>query len=108
MTDRPSELLTAERPPDAAEVEAELRRVIDSRCFEQAGRSKEFLRFVVGETLEGRGDLWRMPSAEAHLAFRRSRRIASSASITSSREARLLLKLSFRLNALVGGRNANT
>ena len=54
--DRYSELSNAERPPDAAEVEAELRRVIDSRCFEQAGRAKEFLRFVVGETLAGRGD----------------------------------------------------
>ncbi len=56
MPDRHSELSNAERPPDAAEVEAELRRVIDSRCFEQAGRAKEFLRFVVGETLAGRGD----------------------------------------------------
>jgi adenylate cyclase len=56
MPDRYSELSNAERPPDAAEVEAELRRVIDSRCFEQAGRAKEFLRFVVGETLAGRGD----------------------------------------------------
>jgi hypothetical protein len=44
----------------------------------------------------------------AYFVFRRSLIIASSASMISSREARLLLKLSFRLNALVGGRKAKT
>ena len=44
------------RRPDAAEVEAELQRVLASRCFEQAGRAKNFLKFVVDETLAGRGD----------------------------------------------------
>jgi len=34
--------------------------------------------------------------------------MASSASMISSREARLLLKLSLRLKALVGGRKAKT
>src|SRR5439155_12867893 len=43
-----------------------------------------------------------------YFAFFRSFRMASSASIISSRDARALLKLSFRLNALVGGRKANT
>jgi hypothetical protein len=46
--------------------------------------------------------------AGGYLVLRRSRRMPSSASMISSREARLLLKLSFRLKALVGGRNANT
>jgi TolB-like protein len=40
--------------PDAAEVGAELARVLASGCFEQAGRAKDFLRFVVEETLAGR------------------------------------------------------
>jgi hypothetical protein len=44
----------------------------------------------------------------AYLLFLRSRRIASSASMISSRLARLLLKLSFRLKAFVGALNANT
>ncbi len=43
-----------------------------------------------------------------YLALRSSRRICSSASITSSRVTRLRAKLSFRLNSFVGGRNANT
>jgi len=44
----------------------------------------------------------------AYLVFFRSRMIASSASITSSRVARLLLKLSFRLKALLGALKAKT
>ena len=44
------------RRPDAAEVAAELQRVLSSLCFEQSDRAKEFLRFVVEETLAGRGD----------------------------------------------------
>src|SRR4029079_14531810 len=43
-----------------------------------------------------------------YLLFFRSRRIASSASITSTRDARLLLKLSFRLKAFDGALKANT
>jgi hypothetical protein len=39
-----------------------------------------------------------------YFAFRSSRMMSSSASMTSSFVARPLLKLSFRLNALVGGR----
>ena len=46
------------------------------------------------------------PSSSSYLLLRRSRRMASSASMISSRDARLLLKLSFRLKAFVGGRNA--
>ena len=51
-----------------------------------------------------------LPAApeQCYLVFRSSRRICSSASITSSRDTRLRAKLSFRLNCLVGGRNANT
>lgn len=42
--------------PDATEVAAELQRVLGSQCFQQSDRAKEFLRFVVEETLAGRGD----------------------------------------------------
>jgi adenylate cyclase len=46
----------AEPRPDAAEVKAELARVLGSRCFEQAGRSSDFLKFVVEEALAGHGE----------------------------------------------------
>lgn len=39
--------------PAAAEVSAELERILRSRCFEHAGRASDFLRFVVGKTLAG-------------------------------------------------------
>src|SRR5262245_60717851 len=42
--------------PDSTEVVAELERVLGSQCFEQSDRAKTFLRFVVEETLAGRGD----------------------------------------------------
>jgi hypothetical protein len=42
------------------------------------------------------------------LFLRSSFRMLSSASMISSREARLFVNDSFRLNALVGGRKANT
>jgi adenylate cyclase len=42
--------------PGAAEVRAELARILASRCFEQAARSSKFLRFVVEQTLAGQGD----------------------------------------------------
>jgi hypothetical protein len=51
--------------------------------------------------------LARLPR-HGYLLLRRSLMIASRASMISSREARLLLKLSLRLNALVGGRKAKT
>lgn len=38
------------------EIRAALDRVLDSRCFEHAGRASDFLRFVVGETLAGESD----------------------------------------------------
>lgn len=44
----------------------------------------------------------------SYFDFLRSRMIASSASITSSRLARLFAKLILRLKAFVGGRYANT
>jgi adenylate cyclase len=47
---------TTASPPSAAEVRAELARVLASTVFAQAGRSTEFLRFVVEETLHGRAD----------------------------------------------------
>ena len=47
---------TTASPPSAEQVKAELARVLGSAVFAQAGRSTEFLRFVVEETLEGRGD----------------------------------------------------
>jgi TolB-like protein len=46
----------ASRRPRTADVTAELQRVLASRCFEQADRAKEFLRYVVAETLAGRGE----------------------------------------------------
>jgi adenylate cyclase len=42
--------------PGAAEIRAELERILASRCFEQAARSSGFLRFVVEETLAGQGE----------------------------------------------------
>ena len=42
--------------PSAAQIEAELARVLGSAVFAQAGRATEFLRFVVEETLAGRAD----------------------------------------------------
>jgi adenylate cyclase len=45
----------AERRPDDAEIKAELARILGSRCFSQAARSSEFLRFVVEQTLAGNG-----------------------------------------------------
>jgi len=41
--------------PTAGEVRAELERILKSRCFQQAGRASEFLRFVVEQTLAGAG-----------------------------------------------------
>src|SRR5688572_4745592 len=39
--------------PSAADVRAELERILASRCFQQAGRASHFLRFVVEQTLAG-------------------------------------------------------
>ena len=47
---------TTASPPSSAEVRVELARVLGSTVFAQAGRSTEFLRFVVEETLQGRAD----------------------------------------------------
>src|SRR3954469_22699975 len=47
---------TTASSPSAAAVRAELARVLGSTVFAQAGRSTEFLRFVVEETLQGRAD----------------------------------------------------
>lgn len=41
--------------PSAADVRAELERILASRCFQQAGRASHFLRFVVEQTLAGGG-----------------------------------------------------
>lgn len=43
-------------PPTASEIRASLERVLASRCFDQAGRSSEFLRFVVEQSLAGAAD----------------------------------------------------
>jgi adenylate cyclase len=42
--------------PTAVEVRAALDSILRSSCFEHAGRASDFLRFVVGETLNGDGD----------------------------------------------------
>ncbi len=41
--------------PGAREVRAALERILASRCFQQAGRASDFLRFVVEQTLTGGG-----------------------------------------------------
>jgi adenylate cyclase len=46
----------ARREPEAAAVRAELERVVTSGCFQLAGRAKDFLTYVVEETLAGRAD----------------------------------------------------
>ena len=47
---------TTASAPSAEQVRVELARVLGSAVFAQAGRSTEFLRFVVEETLAGRAD----------------------------------------------------
>jgi len=42
--------------PSREEVRAELDEILSGSVFEHAGRAREFLRFVVEETLAGRGD----------------------------------------------------
>src|SRR5688572_9989280 len=41
--------------PSTSEVHAALERILASRCFQQAGRASDFLRFVVEQTLAGSG-----------------------------------------------------
>ena len=41
--------------PSTSEVRAALERILASRCFQQAGRASDFLRFVVEQTLAGGG-----------------------------------------------------
>jgi TolB-like protein len=41
--------------PSASEVRAALEKILASRCFQQAGRASDFLRFVVEQTLGGSG-----------------------------------------------------
>ena len=52
MVDRSVE---AADEPSSQEVRAELDRILDSRCFHQAGRASDFLRYVVEQTLAGEG-----------------------------------------------------
>jgi adenylate cyclase len=41
--------------PSASEVRAALEKILASRCFHQAERASDFLRFVVEQTLAGAG-----------------------------------------------------
>jgi adenylate cyclase len=41
--------------PSTSEARAALERILASRCFQQAGRASDFLRFVVEQTLAGNG-----------------------------------------------------
>jgi adenylate cyclase len=41
--------------PSTSEVHAALERILASRCFQQAGRASDFLRYVVEQTLAGGG-----------------------------------------------------
>jgi adenylate cyclase len=45
----------ARSKPSASEVRSALERILASRCFQQAGRASDFLRFVVERTLAGEG-----------------------------------------------------
>ncbi|HZF30084.1 MAG TPA: hypothetical protein VE907_13270 [Gammaproteobacteria bacterium] len=54
-TDKPAGSTRA-TPPAPEDVRAELERVLASRSFEPAGRSSEFLRFVVEQHLAGAAD----------------------------------------------------
>lgn len=51
----PSSSSAARGKPNASEVRAALDRILASRCFHQAGRASDFLRFVVERTLAGEG-----------------------------------------------------
>ncbi|HVY65117.1 MAG TPA: hypothetical protein VHH11_09880 [Gammaproteobacteria bacterium] len=44
------------REPTADEIRAQLERILGSRCFQQAGRSSKFLRFVAEHGLAGQGE----------------------------------------------------
>jgi adenylate cyclase len=41
--------------PTAAEIEAELQRILAAQCFVNAGRASQLLQYLVRETLDGRG-----------------------------------------------------
>jgi adenylate cyclase len=45
----------ARSKPSTSEARAALERILASRCFQQAGRASDFLRFVVEQTLAGNG-----------------------------------------------------
>ena len=44
------------RPPNVSEIEAALARLLKSERFARNGNAARFLKFVVEETLAGRGD----------------------------------------------------
>ncbi len=56
MSSTSSSASDTRREPEAPAVRAELERVVASRCFQLAGRAKDFLTYVVDETLAGRAD----------------------------------------------------
>ena len=56
MTSTSSSASATRREPEAEAVRAELQRVVASHCFQLAGRAKDFLTYVVEETLAGRAD----------------------------------------------------
>ena len=56
MSSTDSSASDTRRAPEPAAVRAELERVIASRCFQLAGRARDFLTYVVEETLAGRAD----------------------------------------------------
>jgi adenylate cyclase len=45
----------ARSKPSTSDARAALERILASRCFQQAGRASDFLRFVVEQTLAGNG-----------------------------------------------------
>jgi adenylate cyclase len=55
-TQTPNDAATEDRQPTAAEIRAQLERILASQCFQQAGRSSTFLKFVTEQTLAGQAD----------------------------------------------------
>jgi TolB-like protein len=53
MSQSPTDKPSPSGQPSGEDVSAELDRILGSQCFEQAGRSQEFLRYVVEQTLAG-------------------------------------------------------
>jgi TolB-like protein len=79
--------------PTAAEVGAELERILRSRCFEHAGRASDFLRFVVGKTLAGEASRIKGRTIGIHVFGRPPNYDAKSDSLVRVEASRLRQRL---------------